>query len=586
MTRALVLLAALGATTALAQTSAPFKMLQDPYDLYIDGNFSAAGSITSVETDVKAAINAWNASGAYARWSYVNPATPPTFPTGMAATKDPNDKFSVAALFVTQASDPFYNYALGGGRQIAAAVPLTYAGQLYACDIFLNAKDYTWVSGATPVISTTASVQTFVAHELGRCMGITDYPRDVNGIMWDQTLGTKKLPIQADYDLLKALYPNDGTGVGSPCDGAQGAPTTCQGGLRCATLAGTDQWGRAWRKMCTQPCTPTGAGACPIPYACVRSDLFTVGGYACLPNTGNDITQVGKNCATNPDCGSAFAVCDAQGALPSGAPEWPQGYCSQNCAATGGTPCPNGSECVQTRVGTYQCLKSCRTGYADCRVGYACAALAGVQDGVCITSCAGDVDCGGTNPFCRTCDGLCFTQNKPTGVVGDPCTTTADCGAAQICYTGFTWTTTGKGACTQPCGTVCSACPNGSTCVALPYSGGSLMCMRDCVPGSCAPGQQCLSLGGSRACVPSCTATSCPPGQTCQLGQCMPSAADAGTCDLCYAGVGGGGGTLPDGGGGPGPPDTGGCGCQSAGATGAAILFALAFLFTRRARRA
>ncbi|HYV49975.1 MAG TPA: MYXO-CTERM sorting domain-containing protein, partial [Myxococcaceae bacterium] len=387
---------------------------------------------------------------------------------------------------------------------------------------------------------------------------------------------------------LAAAYPNNGSAVGSPCDGQSGSPTACQGGLRCATPVGNDPWGTPWRKMCTQQCTPTGVGACPIPYACVRSDLFAVGGYACLPNTGNDITQVGHACTQatiGPDCQSAFSVCDAQATLPSGAPEWPQGYCSQNCAAAGGTPCPNGSECVQTRTSVYQCLKSCRTGYADCRQGYTCAALAGVHDGVCITKCGGDVDCGGTNPFCRTCDGLCFTQNKPTGVIGDPCTTTADCGAAQICYTGFTWTTTGKGVCTQPCGTVCSACPNGSACVALPYSGGSLLCMRDCVPGSCAPGQQCLSLGGSRACVPSCTATSCPPGQTCQLGQCMSSSADAGTCDLCYAG-GNGGGTLPDGGTGPGNPDPGGCGCQSAGATGAAILFALAFLLTRRARRA
>ena len=69
-------------------------------------------------------------------------------------------------------------------------------------------------------------------------------------------------------------------------------------------------------------------------------------------------------------------------------------------------------------------------------------------------------------------------------------------------------------------------------------------------------------------------------------GQCMPDNADAGSCDLCYAGVGGPGGTLPDGGVGPGDPDTGGCGCQSAGATGAAILFAMTFLLGRRARRA
>jgi uncharacterized protein (TIGR03382 family) len=170
-------------------------------------------------------------------------------------------------------------------------------------------------------------------------------------------------------------------------------------------------------------------------------------------------------------------------------------------------------------------------------------------------------------------------------VVGDSCTTSADCGAAQVCYTAFPWSV-GRGICTQQCGAVCNDCPNGSTCVAMPYSGGSLFCLRDCVPGTCAAGQQCLTIGGAAGCVPSCTATSCPPGQVCSSGQCTPNNADAGRCDLCYSGVGGGGGPLPDGGGGPGDPNTGGCGCQSASATGAAILFAMTFLFSRRARRA
>ncbi|HYV46931.1 MAG TPA: hypothetical protein VFA20_18830, partial [Myxococcaceae bacterium] len=205
MTRTPALLAALFATSAAAQTFAPFKMVHAPYPIYIDGNFSAAGPIANVEVDVQAAINAWNgAPGSYARWTYAGRATPPTFPPTMAATKDTNDKFSVAALFVTQTNDPYYNYALGGGQLISSAVPLTYAGQLYACDIFLNAVGINWVSGNLPVISTTASVQTFVAHDLGRCMGITDYPNDLNGIMWDQTLGTKKLPIAADFQLLAA----------------------------------------------------------------------------------------------------------------------------------------------------------------------------------------------------------------------------------------------------------------------------------------------------------------------------------------------------------------------------------------------
>jgi uncharacterized protein (TIGR03382 family) len=67
-------------------------------------------------------------------------------------------------------------------------------------------------------------------------------------------------------------------------------------------------------------------------------------------------------------------------------------------------------------------------------------------------------------------------------------------------------------------------------------------------------------------------------------GQCTPPAGPGGACPLCFAGVGGG--SLDGGGGGPQNPGEWYCGCQSAGATGAAILFAMTFLFSRRARRA
>ncbi|HVE86789.1 MAG TPA: hypothetical protein VND93_28220, partial [Myxococcales bacterium] len=532
-----------GAAPARAQvTYAPFKMVQDAYPIYVDGRSDPVVGIplSNVISDVQAAINGWNATpGSYARWTYSGRAVAGN-PAGMATPEDSNDTFSVAVLFVTQRTDPYYDLALGGGEQKSGSIPLTYAGQLYACDIFLNAVNFAWTAGTLPLTSTTASVQSFVGHELGRCMGLTTGAGDMNAVMWfDIPLGDRRSPIQADFDLLAPRYPNDGTATGSPCDGQLGAPTTCAGTLKCATPAGTDPWGRTWRKMCTQPCAPGTAGACPVPYACVASTLFApTYSYACLPNTGTDITQVGKPCTANPDCGSAVGLCNLQGTLPSGGgPLWSGGYCTQNCAAAGGQPCPNGSECVPAG-GQYRCLKSCRVGYGDCRADYACAALAGVRDGVCISACAGDVDCNGTAPFCRTCDGLCFDQNKPTGVIGDACTTSADCGAAQVCYTAFPWAP-GKGVCTQPCGTVCSACPNGSTCVAMPYSGGSLFCVRDCVPGTCPATEQCLTIGGSRGCVPSCTVASCPVGYTCSLGQCTPTNFDAGSCELCWSGVGG-----------------------------------------------
>lgn len=550
----------------------PYKILHDPQPFRIDGRFTAtpAGPLSGVVSDVQAAANLWNtAAGSYARWSYVAPPT--------TSTPDPTNLVSEWPIFVTATSDPYYDLALGGGQVISSIIPLTYAGQLYACDIFLNAVDQAaWASGTIPIGANAASVQTVVLHEIGHCLGLEDAPYlgDQNNAMYEIDpfqLGFKRTAL-GDIDLqrISDRYPNNQSIVGSPCT------TTCAPPLVCIQ---PPSGGRFCSSSCSGP-----TASCPIPYVCKLSGLAG-GTHTCLPNTGTDITQVGRECATNPNCGGPAGVCTAETMQASGAPLWDQGYCTQNCAA-GQPACPVGSQCVTGLPGTptSRCVKTCRVGFADCRLNYACAALPGLNGGVCIPACANDVDC--TGGLCRSCDGLCFSPNRPIGQIGDPCTADNQCGPVQFCAKGFPWAPT-QGICTQGCSYSCAACPNGTNCIANPFAGGTLMCMRDCAEGTCQVGQQCLPIAGSRGCAPGCAASgTCPPSYTCEFGQCVPINRDGGTCELCYHGTPGGGGGGGGNDGGIGPPVEGGCGCASSGATSAVIALAILFLATRRARRA
>jgi hypothetical protein len=298
-----------------------------------------------------------------------------------------------------------------------------------------------------------------------------------------------------------------------------------------------------------------------------------------MPNLDN-VTQVGRPCTADTDCGpQPTAKCileNSGGPLPSGAVRWSRGYCSQTCGS-----CPSGSSCTPLggAAGSW-CLQNCDPAHGGgCRTDYACASISSAN--VCVSACAGDVDCpnslGGAQS-CRICDGLCFPKDNPATQIGAPCANNTNCGPGQYCFKFFYST---QGVCTQSCSTVCGACPNGSTCRSIPPAGSgpsSEVCMRDCQPGTCATNQQCGPVQGGWGCMPSCSSIAdCPNGWSCYYGQCTNAAisGDAGgTCALCFRGEGGAGGSggESDAGSGGGGLNPGGCGCDAGGAG----LFALA----------
>jgi hypothetical protein len=265
------------------------------------------------------------------------------------------------------------------------------------------------------------------------------------------------------------------------------------------------------------------------------------------------------------------------------------GYCQENCTAGGATStCPAGSVCVELGAQD-RCLKPCRPGAGDCRDGYTCSPLA--EGNVCVPNCYSDQDCnsGNSTAFaCRVCDRVCV-ENKQTGLsVGDPCTTSEQCGAGEIC---FFIRNNPQGVCTQTCSMAQCGCPVGSTCKNV---GSDRVCMKDCAAGTCSSPLQCnpvpsANSGLTYSCTPACrTQADCPTGFECdRTGACFDPLAtpDAG-CTLCNDG-----GTPPppppptDGGTGGGTGGPSGCGCGQAPASALVFFGVLALaLFSGRRR--
>lgn len=569
------------ATSASAQNYLDFRIpFADPFPYKIDGRVDPVAGLSlngAVVPATKAAWQAWdNVPGAFVQFSYQGLST--TAPST-------DDTVSVSAIFVTDPSDPYYNFALAGGASVSATVPLTYAGAVYACDIFLNAFDYAWSTG-TPTPAGAFDVQTVMMHEIGHCLGLGDSYSNVVDVMFAQVQsGAQKRSLSAsDVNQLNQAYPAGG--YGAPCPGGQ---TNCTGGgLTCIHPDGG-----ASSPYCSIGCAVPPAGStnnpCGMPYLCKTPVLIPGNGITgtCLPSAGQE-TVVGRACTSSSQCGSVNGICIPSTQLPSGAPAWYGGYCSQDCNPNTGTPCPSGSSCYNVDgQGTYRCLKQCQPGSNQCRQNYSCSPLAGLDAGVgaCVSACVGDVDCG-ANQICRTCDGICEFKQTSTTQVGDPCTNGSTCGVGQVCLK-FPWNT--LGVCSQPCSTGCAVCPQGSTCRAVGANNAGY-CLKDCQDGTCAAGEQCGYTGTGRGCMPACQSSlDCPTNFVCSAGQCVStSPTDAGTCALCY--VAGGDGGLPSGNGnggdgGTGPVTPGGCGCQGTGGPAAFFLLVLVALTFAGARR-
>ncbi len=578
--RALVLPLVLLAGVSVAQEPPPpyhvldFRMVhsaEDPFLYYVDGRTQPGPPPSVIIGQIQQHVDA-----AYQTWQNVPCAYPAFQSQGLSTNnlqiadpRDPQDKFNVTAIWVRSAQDPYYGFALGGGTAAASTVPTAYAGSLYQCDIFLNAVDFQF-STQSPTPAGHLDLQSIVLHEIGHCLGL-GHSDDFRDVMWGTQTYTqqRRALTQRDSDMACQLYPQTGA-VGSPCnmDADCGNAT-----LRC--IRPPQQGGGTGPGMCSKGCQPTVPGGCDSPFACKPSTLIAGSPGACLPTRGDFLTQVGAPCGAHNQCGSAVGLCFEQGSLPSGAPAWKDGYCTQACSA-GNTPCPQGSECVTLQFQTgpeEMCLKSCRLGSGDCRFGYTCTRATETLN-LCVPSCATNADCGAGHS-CDTCDGTCRPIQNASAQIGDLCTQSSQCGSAQFC---LTFEGAGPvGVCSQSCGTACTNCPGGASC--HPLADGNLYCLEDCVAGACAPGFQCGLLPTGRACIPGCTQNSeCPVGTRCFEGQCTSGSQDGGTCALCPAdsGVTGPPPPKPDAGTGTGGGN-GGCGC---GATegGSASLVWIALL--------
>jgi MYXO-CTERM domain-containing protein len=583
--RAVLALMAISATASAANFEyLSHKMLHTrdyPFRYYVDArsNTPAGISLTEVEKATNAAFQVWeDVSCAYPDFLYMGRTTtePRINPNNVG---DPLDAFNVSTVWVTSSADPYYNLALAGGDVKAGTIPLTYAGYLYQCDIFINAVRFRWTTlPDTPTRDGLTDLQTALMHEVGHCMGLADVYSPEAAVMHPMipTGGSKRVLDAHDVQHLCEYYPEDGA-VGSPCS----VSDPCTNNLTCVPLTATD--GGVLARYCTRGCPNLSPGECPPPFVCRPSTAVSGSTHACLAVPHESVTQVGKNCSNDPECGSARSVCQPPTALPSGGTAWVGGYCQENCVA-GSThnTCPAGSVCAELGEQD-RCLKRCRQGSGDCREGYTCSPLP--EGDVCVPNCYTNADCNapGSNAFvCRICDRVCI-QNKQTGKsVGDPCDNSSECGLGQEC---LFINNHSQGVCTQPCSTAACSCPAGTSCRSV---GPDRVCMKDCAAGTCASPLVCNPVGGAYACAPGCrNATECPTGWSCAGGACYdPSApADAG-CTLC----GDAGQPPPP----PPPPVDGGtsgggnpegCGCSGAPASALIFFGALVLLLLAGGRR-
>ncbi|MBI3184800.1 MAG: matrixin family metalloprotease [Myxococcales bacterium] len=542
----------------------PFKMLNtsaDPFPYYVDARSS--NPVGLVFSDVQAAsLRAWkqwdDVSCAATAFASMGPTT-----AAIAEPRDPYDVYNVSTIWIASRSDPYYEATIGSSDVTAITIPLTYAGVLKQCDIYMNGAERNWSTAATTP-SNTVDVESIVLHEVGHCQGLDHtYTSSFDVMYASPPIGSSLRTLsQNDTAALCNRYPTAGS-VGSPCAGDGG----CGGNpsLKCVSVPKVD--GGTGKSMCTIGC-PTGQNfSCDIPYACLPSSAFSPQyNGACLP-PGDFVTQVGKPCTDNVQCGSTNGVCFRQNVLPSGFPSWQDGYCSQDCGS-GQPQCPAGASCIDTGGGVLRCLKQCRIGYGDCRPGYSCVLPSTGGSGVCVPSCHGDVDCnppGVTSNQCRVCDGTCLLVQNPAGQVGDPCSSSATCGTGQACGV---FSNSTVGICTQSCARACTTCPAGSTCHPVGLQG-ELYCLRNCTgPGTCPSGLQCGILPTGTGCVPPCRSiVDCPVGTECVSGQCQKPTVDDAGCALCNPNNDAGRPTdgLPrDAGVGPG--GSGGCGCGAGAA--------------------
>ena len=241
-------------------------------------------------------------------------------------------------------------------------------------------------------------------------------------------------------------------------------------------------------------------------------------------------------CVTDAQCADLGegAVCRTAEEGPTG------GYCTVPCSDR--TPCDvfgRYHHCLTLEGETESyCVARCRNGIDCARDTWTCDPTAGPtgDDGVCLSVCETDAECGGT-AVCNTESGQCEAPPVDTAGAahGSPCAAAADC------QSGFC---SGEGVRTNPSGWVDGMClgrcrvPAGFNNTNF-YTGDTLP-QAGCVAGAvCIPGNQ-NAVGDLGTCYDSCMAdTDCRPGYGCLQtlaghtftnGLCVPADCRGGGC--------------------------------------------------------
>jgi len=437
-------------------------------------------------------------------------------------SREPRDAHSVLPIFVMSREDPLYGFA--GFEPISTKPPSfaarTYAGGspsgsfnaytggvLKACDILLNAVDYTW-STLQQTPAEDMDLQSALMHEIGRCMGLpvrTAYEDRATVMYSGFTRGTWRRALHAlDKEALSTFYP-----VGGP--GAR-----CDSNAHCLTgVCALQQVHNTLspRRYCTPPCYGGASQECPLPTRCelLTTPLFQNTSRACLLPSLLD-TPVGNACTQNAGCTALPASMCMEGRM------WPGGYCSQPCDFNW-EACPAGSTCLPLG-GVKWCVRNCAVRGNDCRAGYVCYPHASEDEGLCFGKCAGNGDCG-QGFVCRSWDGRCIAQQDTSARLGKPCEKNEECYTGQECRQ---LPSLPQKICTARCRPGEPPCPGGSLCVALEEKE-ELVCLSRCESrAAClAAGMQCAPTPQGNVCFPPCqTWEDCPEGSTqCEEGQCQ-----------------------------------------------------------------
>ena len=576
MKRLALVVTVLGSTLAAAQDYLAFKMVStpsNPFPIYVDSR-----SPTPVGLQYALMQNA--VERAWATWNAVQCSAAKVRSLGPSVGTVQNpietfDSYSVTPVWMltidADAQQIFGNASL----VTAITLPRAYAGVLQTCDIFFNGPNTQWTVDAVPAAD-FMDVETIMLHEAGHCLGL-GHSGPSDSVM-DQVVQkgeAVRVLTLADVTKLCGRYPLAGESA-SPCFADGGCQQT---DLKCLPQPTTNG---LTLNMCSRGCTPGANGVCDMPQSCLPSTAFSSTGFtgACLL-PGDIITQVGKPCTMDNECGNSIGYCELPQPASGGNQFWSAGYCTQACEP-GQPVCPQGSVCTQLDNGK-RCLQSCRVGLADCRTNYACAQIDAIAtSGVCLSRCFADQDC--AQPAlnaCRTCDGLCVPRQNAAGEIGNPCLQDSECGVGQVCR--ITDLNSLQKQCVLQCSRGCGNCPTGSTCT--PAARGELFCLRDCTgPSTCGPALRCADTQVGRSCLPACVNdTDCPVGQFCNLGECYtPMEGDGGCSTLQCRTDAGKPVVITPKDAGTGPGGTGGCGCASVDPS---LGFALLGLLTLASRR-